>query len=293
MRDRLTWERDGLDWPNRDSSRFVDAAGLRWHVQMMGDGPVILLVHGTGAATHSWRTLMPMLANEFTVVAPDLPGHGFTTAPPDAGLSLPGMSTALIALLRALEVEPVLGVGHSAGAAVLAHMSFDDQESFKGLISLNGALLPLHGLAGHLFSPLAKLFAVNSIVPRLFALRAENPAMVERMIRQTGSTIDPVGIKLYEKLARNPCHVAAALGMMANWDLRFLDQNLPQLKPYLMLVTGTNDRTVAPYYSMQVRAVVPSSELVSLKGLGHLAHEERPAAIHELVLPLASKLNIL
>ena len=51
--DRSIWEVDGRDWPNRDSSRFVTAGGLRWHVQVAGTGPVVLLVHGTGAATHS------------------------------------------------------------------------------------------------------------------------------------------------------------------------------------------------------------------------------------------------
>ena len=86
---RLNWERDGRDWPNRASSRFVDAGGLRWHVQVMGEGPVVLLIHGTGASTHSFRALAPLLAPHFTVVVPDLPGHGFTDAPPSAsGYSL-------------------------------------------------------------------------------------------------------------------------------------------------------------------------------------------------------------
>ncbi|TJW92291.1 alpha/beta hydrolase, partial [Neisseria gonorrhoeae] len=50
MSDKPNWSVDGKDWPNRAASRFVDAAGLRWHVQMMGEGPVALLAHGTGAA---------------------------------------------------------------------------------------------------------------------------------------------------------------------------------------------------------------------------------------------------
>ena len=79
------WEREGRDWPNRTYSRFVQAARLRWHVQLMGDGPALLLLHGTGAATHSWRALAPLLAERFTVVAPDLPGHGFTQGRPAAG----------------------------------------------------------------------------------------------------------------------------------------------------------------------------------------------------------------
>ncbi len=60
--DRLIWGTDGRDWPHRDRSRFVEAGGLRWHIQRMGDGPALLLVHGTAAATHSWRDLAPLLA---------------------------------------------------------------------------------------------------------------------------------------------------------------------------------------------------------------------------------------
>ena len=74
------WTHEGRDWPNATASRFVAAGGVKWHVQVMGQGPVALLLHGTGSATHSWRDLAPLLARDFTVVAPDLPGHGFTSA---------------------------------------------------------------------------------------------------------------------------------------------------------------------------------------------------------------------
>ena len=57
------WDHDGADWPHRHSSIFVHAAGLRWHVQQMGRGPVVLLIHGTSAATHSFRGLAPLLAD--------------------------------------------------------------------------------------------------------------------------------------------------------------------------------------------------------------------------------------
>ena len=51
------WATDGRDWPNREASSIVREGGYEWHVQMMGSGPVCLLLHGTGAATHSWRTM--------------------------------------------------------------------------------------------------------------------------------------------------------------------------------------------------------------------------------------------
>jgi magnesium chelatase accessory protein len=71
-----------MDWPHRTASRFVSAGGIEWHVQVMGKGPCALLLHGTGASTHSFRDLAPALAPDFSVIAVDLPGHGFTGTPP-------------------------------------------------------------------------------------------------------------------------------------------------------------------------------------------------------------------
>ncbi len=118
----LSWASEGRDWPNRAASRFVEAGGLSWHVQEMGQGPTLLLLHGTGASTHSWRDLLPLLARDFHVVAPDLPGHGFTEAPERDRLSLPAMARSLAALLGKLGVEPEGVVGHSAGAAIAMQM---------------------------------------------------------------------------------------------------------------------------------------------------------------------------
>ena len=72
----LDWALENSTWPHAEISRFHQVGGLRWHVQQMGEGPPILLIHGTGASTHSWRDLAPLLAERFTVIAADLPGHG-------------------------------------------------------------------------------------------------------------------------------------------------------------------------------------------------------------------------
>ncbi len=74
------WDRAGADWPNRDASHFLRGGNTHWHYQRMGSGPPLMLLHGTGASTHSWRDLLPKLARHHDVIAPDLPGHGFTRA---------------------------------------------------------------------------------------------------------------------------------------------------------------------------------------------------------------------
>jgi magnesium chelatase accessory protein len=287
----LVWLKDGVDWSNRVASEFVEAAGFRWHVQRMGHGAPLLLVHGTGAASHSWRALLPLLAEHFTVIAPDLPGHGFTQSPPAHRLSLPGMAADVSELLRALKVKPEIVIGHSAGAAILARMCLDGRISPNTLLSLNGAFLPFGGVAGHLFSPLAKLLVLNPLVPRVFAWQASSDGAIERLIANTGSRIDAQGIALYRKLVNNPEHVAAALRMMANWRLESLVADLPRLKPKLVLVAASNDRSISPVVAQRVRSLVPGATVEQLQGLGHLAHEERPELIARLVMNHADQAN--
>jgi magnesium chelatase accessory protein len=279
----LDWAHEGRDWPNRDASRFVAAGGLRWHVQQMGSGPAALLVHGTGAATHSWRGLAPLLAKRWTLLAPDLPGHGFTDTPPGADLSLPGMADALHALLRTLGVQPALAVGHSAGAAVLARMALDGRIAPRALVALNGALLPLRNLPGYLLSPLARLLAANPLLVRLVGWHARDAAAVARLIAGTGSNIEAQGVQLYARLLRAPPHVRGVLEMMARWDLRPLARDLPQLAAPLTLVVGGNDRTVPPSEAQRVCALLPRARLVVLDGLGHLAHEEQPQRVADCI----------
>ena len=297
MSERLVWERDGHDWPQCEASRFVDAAGLRWHVQQTGlpvrEAPALLLIHGTGGSLHSWRDVAPRLASHFHVVAIDLPGHAFTSAAPASQMSLPGMAGALAALLRQLDLAPALVVGHSAGAAIAARLALDGHIAPRALVGINAALLPFHGVPGLVFAPIARLLAGASLVPRLFAWRAQDAASVARLIARTGSTLDVNGVALYTRLVRSPGHVAGALAMMANWDLDPLWAELPRLAPPLWLLVGTQDATLPPAQATRVAARVPGARVERLPGLGHLAHEERPLLLVDRVLRLAAELNLL
>ena len=289
----LDFDTDGRNWPNRSASRFVTAAGLRWHVQMLGDGPVLLLLHGTGAATHSWRGLIPLLSSRFRIVAVDLPGHGFTQAPPPELFTLPGMAAGVCDLLKALDLSPDLIAGHSAGAAVMLRMALDCRIAPKGLVSLNGALRPYGGDAARWLSPLAKLLFVNSVVPRLFAWQAGHRAAVERLIRNTGSTIDAEGLEQYRILVANPNHVAAALGMMGNWNLQPLSRDMTSLDIPLLLIAGLNDKAIKSDDASLVRDTMKNARVEVLRGLGHLAHEEAPAPVAALMLAFAERAGII
>jgi magnesium chelatase accessory protein len=245
----------------------------------------ILLLHGTGAATHSWRTLAPLLAREARIVAPDLPGHGFSSAPASReDYSLPGMAKALAALLRALDVSPTVVVGHSAGAAIGARMCLDGAIAPHTLVAINGAWLPFGGPAARLFSPAARILADSPIAAWLVARSARDPSLAQRLLEGTGSTVDEAGRHAYARLMRSPAHVGGALAMMAHWDLAPLLRDLPRLRQRLLLLAGAADRTVAPMQSARIARSVPGARLEILPGLGHLAHEEAPESFAARIL---------
>lgn len=276
--DAPSWAREGADWPNRAASRFVRAAGLGWHVQDLGEGPPALLLHGTGAATHSWRDIAPLLAPEFRVIAPDLPGHGFTESPPKARMTLPGMATSLRGLLDALACEPALVVGHSAGAAVAVHLALEGLVTPQLIVGLNAALFPYRGVGARVLAPVARVLSRTSIAPLIVATRARDPANVDRLIRGTGSRLDAHGTDLYRRLVRKPSHVAAALAMMARWDLSRMGRDLARLDVPLLLLAGDRDEAVAPVESERAARRAPRGRCEAWPGLGHLAHEEQPEA---------------
>jgi magnesium chelatase accessory protein len=267
----------------RASSLFVSAGGLRWHVQRLGAGPRVLLLHGTGAATHTWRGLAPLLALQFEVLAPDLPGHGFTEPLPAARCSLPGMAQALAQLLAELQFMPQGVLGHSAGAALMLRLALQQRWAGRELVSLNGALLPFEGAAGLFYAPLARLLSNNPLVPHLAAWPGRNRLAVRRLLAGTGSTIDEQGVACYQRLLGNPGHVAAVLAMMANWDLPTLRSDLPSLQCPLLLVAADGDRAVPARQAVEVMALVPGARRQLLHGLGHLCHEEEPHCVAALL----------
>ena len=281
----MQWANYRSTWPHAQHSQFIQAGGIQWHVQIMGQGPVLLLLHGTGSGSFSWRGLMPLLSAHFQVIAPDLPGHAFTSRGPEGSLSLQGMSEGLRALLLQLNVTPSIIGGHSAGAAIAANMLLQQRAlSQTQLIGFNPAWLPLPGLPSLIFRPAAKLAAINPVSAWATAKLASKPAMIEKSIVQTGSHLDAEGLALYQSVFSHSGHVHSVLNMMAAWQLDTLSKSLPQLQNKVSILVGMQDQTVPPSMAHAACKLMPQARVFEQHGLGHLAHEEDPAGTAQLIL---------
>lgn len=273
----MDWTQHRADWPHSHLSQFVTAAGITWHVQRAGrHGPRVLLLHGTGASSHTWRDSLLPLAEHAQVLALDLPGHGFSSLGLGDAMTLPGMARGIGDLLDALEWHVDVFIGHSAGAAIAAQMVLDQGLEPRLLMGINPAWLPLPGLAGLLFPPAAKLLALTPFVPQWFAKQASSQGMMDKLLEGTGSVLDARGQALYAQLVASPSHAQGALKMMAAWDLSHGADMLRRLRCPVRILVGENDKTVAPDQAEKAMALLPHATLARWAGLGHLLHEEQP-----------------
>ena len=243
---RLTLERDGKDWPLRDFSRFVEAAGLRWHVQILGNGP------GPAARPRHGR-LDPFLARSRAAARQTLPRHRAGPARPR--LHRPDEARNPFAAGNGARARragaPAWAVPRGRGRSFRGrgdpretlHRRNDRAAEFSLASTAPGCLS--RGSPGRSFRRWRS--SCSSIRSRRVSLRGRptgtrlRGCCAARALRSMRS-----GVDLYQRLFSNSAHVAGALGMMANWDLEALKREWPRLTTKVALVVGDDDKAVPP-----------------------------------------------
>jgi magnesium chelatase accessory protein len=283
----MDWAAHQSDWPMAAASRFTLCKPHRWHVQEMGDGPTLLLIHGAGGGTQSWRHLMPLLAADARVIAMDLPGQGFTKSGSRQRHGLVPTAQDIAALCAQEGWQPQAIIGHSAGAAIALELA-PMLQGRPAIVGINAALSTFKGLAGLAFPVIAKTLSVLPGVAQLFTASTTRKGSVARLIEGTGSHLPEAELKWYSALISDRDHVDGALSMMAAWDLNPLLRKLPDHASDVLLIAADGDKTVPPQTSADAALALPRGQSVLLEGLGHLAHEEDAQAV---LTPIRAFLN--
>lgn len=270
------------DWPLRSASRAVASAPHRWHLQVTGTGPDVLLLHGAGASSHTWHRLIPYLDDRYRLIAPDLPGHGFTQSPRGRS-GLPQVARDIAALMQTMEAAPRIVIGHSAGGAIALEIARQGLLELDHLVVINGALEDFRGPAGVVFPIMARVMAMNPLTG-LFLSRGSSESQVRSLIGATGSNLDADGLAVYARLIARRSHVDGTLAMMAQWSLRELGAALSDIHVPTLFLHGANDQAVALTVAERAAASMPEARLVGFGGVGHLAQEEAPDRVAAEVL---------
>jgi pimeloyl-ACP methyl ester carboxylesterase len=247
--------------------------GHRRAFTIAGDGPPLLLLHGIGSDRGTWRPVLPALARHFTVVAPDMLGHG-DSAKPRADYSIGGFANGMRDLLGVLGIERATVVGHSFGGGVAMQFAYQFPERTERVV------LESSGGLGREVTPL---------------LRALTLPGARQLLAVLDSIPGRVPVRLIEELARrlpagplaSDINEIAKLSHVIDWrgqiitmrDRAYLAQGMP-----IMVIWGEGDNVLPFSHATAAVDSMPDARLVTMPGVGHFVHVERPAEFSRAVV---------
>ncbi len=281
-------------------SRFVEVNGLRIHYKRVGSGdPLILLLHGFGANTTSWRKVMAPLAGLGTVVAYDRPGFGLTERPLDEALrAWPGpnpyspdaQADQVVALIRALGFEQAILVGNSAGGTVAMHTYLRYPERVQALVFVDAAIYTGGGAPGWI-KPLLGTPQLRRLGPLVSRSLVAQGDRLLAMAWHDPTKITPEDIAAYRKATQVENWDRALWELtLASKDLR-LAGRVQEVRIPALVITGDDDRIVPTEESIRLARELPQAELVVIPACGHVPQEECPEAFVAAVQGFVAKVS--
>ncbi|WIG95682.1 alpha/beta hydrolase [Myxococcus sp. SDU36] len=254
-------------------SRFVTVNGVRTHYRDQGQGPVLVLLHGSNASLHTWDGWVDALSSHYRVITMDVPGQGTTGPDPWNRYTHDDEVAWLDALVRQLGLERFTLGGNSMGGGISWRYALHHPKKVERLI-----LVDAYGLRRDeklpIYLRLYKVPGVRHVVrwytPR-FMVRRAVAATYGDPRRITEETVD-----LYEDILLREGNREATWRRLAIDEDDSLEERLREIQVPTLILWGSRDEWILPNYAEKFHANIPDSRLVVFEGLGHVPMEEDP-----------------
>jgi len=260
-------------------STFFELAGLSVHLRDQGrrDDPApLVLLHGTSASLHTWDGWIAALAPARRVVRVDLPGFGLTGPAPDGDYRIERYVEFVTALLDALDIERCVLAGNSFGGWVAWETALAAPARVGALILVDSAGYPLESQSVPIGFRIARIPFLN----RLMEVTLPR-GVIESSLQNTygdPSRVTPALVDRYYELTLREGNRAALAKRFADGRHSGDTARLSELQMPTLILWGGRDRLIPPAYGEQFQHDIPGSRLVVFPELGHVPHEEDPAA---------------
>jgi pimeloyl-ACP methyl ester carboxylesterase len=245
----------------------------------VGRGPVLLLIHGIGDSSDTWRHVIPELARDHTVIAPDLLGHGRSDKP-RADYSVAGYANAMRDLLGVLGVQRATVVGHSLGGGVAMQFAYQypDRCERLVLVSTGGISHEVHGALRLCAAPTADMFmplfafapsrlAGRAIVEVFKRLGTDLGRDAEHLLRMFDTLPDATARRAFVRTIRAVVDWRGqAITML---DRCYLTRGMPTL-----IIWGRHDAVLPFHHAEIAHTAMPSSRLEVFEEAGHFPHHQ-------------------
>jgi pimeloyl-ACP methyl ester carboxylesterase len=262
--------------------------GYRRAYVKAGTGPVLLLIHGIGDSSDSWRPVLEQLAQHHTVVAPDLLGHG-RSEKPRADYTVAGYANGMRDLLSVLEIDRATVVGHSLGGGVAAQFAYQFPERCERLVLVGS------GGVGRTVSPLLRVAAVPGAealmpllgTPPLKLLSRLGAGLLRFLDTALGRDAEEI-LAVFDALPNTEARraILRTLRSGVDWqgqvitmlDRAYMAEGVPTL-----IIWGRRDAIIPLGHGRLAHMAFPGSELVIFDEGGHFPHHTDPARFVRVV----------
>lgn len=274
---------------------FVTVNSVRVYTLQDGpaDGPAVLLLHGLGGSTFSWReNITALAAAGYRVIAFDRPGFGLSDKPLELDYAHPAQADFAIDLMDVLGVERAVLIGHSAGGNVIAHMAVRHPTRVSGLVIVDGAIVG--GTGGPVF-----LGPLISFPPLTRWIQVLAPAVVtpERFNSLLASAYGP-GFTVTDEISAGYGRVLQTegwqngfVGLVRDAGRNRLDLDaVATISAPTLIVWGEADTWVPVSDGETLRDLIPGASWVAYPGVGHLPMEEVPETFNRDVIAFLDSL---
>lgn len=273
------------DWPNSAFSQEIQVGDLFWHVQVSGTSPShLLLLHGTGSSAHTWGAIFAELSKHYTVIAVDLPGHGFTKNLGNKTLSLDQLADTLTDLRKALKIDYFDSiVGHSAGATLALSYALKNKQP-KTIIGLNPSLISLPNFYNKFVAPLLNPIVTSSFFTAVLSDLLPRTNMIDSLLDSTKSVLPPEKRERYKTLFKSADHLNGSMSFMAGADIPSLLSQCKKISSRLTFIVTEDDGWI-PINQLRevIRKDFVNPRIIEIKG-GHLFHEESEKLALEFIM---------
>ena len=252
---------------------YANASGVQLYYQDMGSGEPLLLVHGWPASSFYWKSVIPLLARSYRVIAVDLKGFGRSDKPEHASYEMPAMAEDLAALLDALGLSSVNLMGHSMGGMISYALTIAHPERVHRLIAVSA---PVHGPSA--VFPYLRIGTLPGL--RTLAFPLSRVQFVNRLVSTFFIRDEPVPQEVIEDIAK--VTYRSALGSQLSMQSCDFTQQLAEIHCPTLLIYGQEDRVITPRQPLLAKARIPQSRLEVLE-CGHCPSVECPEPFSRLI----------
>jgi pimeloyl-ACP methyl ester carboxylesterase len=260
---------------------YLTIHGHRRAFVKVGSGPALLLLHGLGADHTTWDPVIDQLARRYTVIAPDLLGHG-QSAKPRADYTLGGYANGMRDLLTVLGIERVTLVGHSFGGGVAMQFAYQFPERTERLVLVGSG-----GLGPHV-TPVIRMISTPGFEYLMAPLTLPGvrhvTAAAMRGLKRTGikefRDFDEVAA-IYETFQEYDARSAIAhvTRAVVDWrgqivtmaDRAYLTEAMP-----LCVIWGEDDRVIPATHAALAAEIAPGARVEVIANAGHFPHKDHP-----------------